>query len=61
MPYKYTGSISWVIFKGKKYALGGDVKIQREPPKLHELIKECTQKDYAYLKKYGFPFIIETK
>lgn len=55
--YKYTGKISWTIIKGKKYALGGDVHIERTPPKLPETIKECTQEEYEFLYKLGFPQI----
>ena len=56
--YKYLGKISWTIIDGKKYGLGGDVHIERTPPKLPEVVKECTQEEYEFLLNKGLANIV---
>ena len=45
----------FVLWRSEKaYAIGGDVKLNDNPPKLGRTISECTDAEYKLLYKLGY-------
>ncbi len=56
---KYKNNPVTKYLNGKRIAIGGDVVLQRTPPKAGELVKECTQSEYKQLYDEGYTFFFK--